>query len=194
MPTLEDSLDSDGIIAECSYRSTHQRVQIVRRGFGQAMLGISPKPPLQDIGAYFNSWDFPTVQAALDTLVSWNPDESPEPDDRWHRHPATGRFRIRGDKRLEYVRDAVGESIEKQIAYAIHVTRGLDYTVECIEENTGAAPEGHCHFSVWTECREQQRYFSVFYYCGRYVVISAYDSWVTVDNVKQRLTDPWPNP
>jgi len=65
MSDLEALLNGDGIIAECSRIDSRRRLQVVRRGFGQAVLGISPKPPLHDAGWYADSWDFPSVQVAF---------------------------------------------------------------------------------------------------------------------------------
>lgn len=85
MMNINELLDNDGILAECSHLDSHRHIQVVARAWGQAMLGISPKPPLQDCGVYLDSWDFPSRKAALQALETWNPEGSPEPSG-WHRH------------------------------------------------------------------------------------------------------------
>lgn len=194
--TLDELLDDDGILAEVSRIDSRRRLQVVRRGWGQAMLGISMNQPLQDVGVYADSWDFPTRQAALDAMEAWNPELSPEPRG-WHRHPSTGRFHIRGDEKLEYVKDTVGDSIETQVAYAVKVTQGEEYEIRKVEEDYTITegptfPNGLRAFYATCEYLGQQCGFDVYYLFGRYVVISPFDA--DIDNIKQRLTDPWPNP
>lgn len=81
-----------------------RRLMVMPLFWGYANLGISPKPPLENAGVFYDSWQFPTHEAALHAFRTWNPEESPEPEG-WDRHVNSGRRRPGGDKSKEYVKE-----------------------------------------------------------------------------------------
>jgi hypothetical protein len=71
------------------------------------------------MGVFDETWDFPSLPAALAAFFTWNPEKDREPTG-WHRHRNTQRYRIGGDPHLEYVKIHQGLrqdwTIEEQIA------------------------------------------------------------------------------
>ncbi len=199
MLSLEELLNDDGIIAECSLIKDRRRITVCRRGFGCAHIGISPMPPMQNIGVYDDSWDFPSPGAALRALSAWKSEEAPK---GWHRHMNSGRYRINGDEDLEYVKDDYrpNMSIEDHVIYAVKVTQGLDRVIKEVQEEPGPVgalfPGGTQCFCVISEsadcthdprCRWLDR---VYHHLDRCVVLSIPDfQWASIDNVIRRLTE-----
>src|SRR5690348_1986145 len=87
-------------------------------------LAMSPKPPLLDV--IFDSWDFPTYDAACQAFYVWNPEQEPEPDG-WHRHIATNRYRINGQADLEYIK--LAGPFEEAIARAVRLIEKKDLVI-----------------------------------------------------------------
>src|SRR5689334_20474932 len=100
-----DILEDSRTVNECI--KDGRRITVQRLLWGMAQLGIGPKSPLQEARIFEDSWDFPSHAAALFAMQRWDPAKTPEPDG-WHRHPGTGRYRIDGDKSLEYVKSDGG--------------------------------------------------------------------------------------
>jgi hypothetical protein len=197
MLILEELLNDNGIIAECSLVKDRRRITVCRRGFGCAHLGISPMPPMQNIGAYDDSWDFPSPQAALKALETWKED-APK---GWHHHVATGRYRIDGDERLEYVKDDYRPdmSIEDHVIYAILTAHGQDRVVIEVSDlgimGAGLFPQGTREFRVVSESSECDHDPKcswtdlVYHYLDRSVVVRAEDlRRISVGDVIRRLT------
>lgn len=190
-------LDEQGFIKQ--RRLPDRRLMAIQPlSYGRASLGIGPKPPFEDVGIYDDVWDYLSVSAAISALDTWNPDDYAEPDG-WNRHPYTGRYRLLGDPRLEYVKYDRG-SLAKQIAYAVQVTQGADRVVSDIEDNPSShgacfprGVKGYIAVSTSTDCTHTQTcrwYDYVYHYLDRYVVVSLVDSFNTsVANVVRRLTE-----
>lgn len=168
--------------------------------YGRAQLGIGPKPPMQDLGVFADSWDFPSIAAAMTALNTWNPAETPEPDG-WHRHPETRRYRIEGRADLEYVK---GDSNAiDEVKRAILVTHGQGRVIREVNDEGVLGklfPQGSRSFRVLSEsseCKHDPRcqwIDVVYHYLDRYVVVRVEDlQRVSVGAVLRRLTDNWPS-
>jgi hypothetical protein len=159
--------------------------------FGGGHIGISPMPPMQNCGVFFDSWDYLDYWHAFAQFLTW--DGQGEPQD-WSRHFKTGRYRIDGVAELEYVKDSDG-TIEDRIRRAIYVTRGSDCINICIEETKRILPlpEEARVFIVEFEhiIREETICFHidcVYCYRDRLVVLAMTDLMGTTRNILRRLT------
>jgi len=144
--------------------------------FGAGQLGISAKPPSQNIGIFADSWDFLDFWQALVQFYIWDGEGEP---DGWSRHFNTGRYRIDGDPRLEYIKDDDG-TLEERIKRAVPIVLGADHVVLNIDEEQSALsdlPDGTHFYIVKSEhfingrnkkCKHASQ---VYAYCDRIVVI-----------------------
>ena len=165
--------------------------------FGRARLGIGPNHPLENAGVFNDTWEFPDITSALAALDNWNPEESPEPDG-WDRHVDTGRYRILGQKEMEYVK--FDGSIDNQVRHAVHVTQGSDRVIEEIRDDSHVLgptfPNGtklYQVISTSTECPHKSPckwHDNVYHYLGRCVILPLPASYnVTVGCVLRRLVN-----
>jgi len=155
--------------------------------FHKARLGIGMLPPLHEVGAFADHWEFPSVASALQAFVAWEPEKQKEPAG-WDRHVATMRYRIGGDPELEYVKCDDG-GIHYKVRYAIRVISGEDHAILTMidrSEILGASfPEGSWFFEVLTKQAE----YNVYCYLDRCVVIPEENMGnVSVGTVVKRLT------
>jgi hypothetical protein len=153
-------------------------------------------PPMQGAGFYFESWSYLNPRAALKAMEEWDSEKDKEPGG-WHRHVMTGRYRINGDKALEYVKNPLGETLEVQVAYALSVTHGETRVVKNFKQTrTGNVfPFGTTHFVVMSEspqCPHNPRCQTidhVYQRFDRWVVLSMEQFYeATIDNILRRLT------
>ena len=79
-----------------------RKLFLIYESFEYIILGIGLLPPLQDSGAFYDTWIYDDVRRALYALEMWNPETQPEPPG-WYRHPATARRRPGGDVSQEYL-------------------------------------------------------------------------------------------
>lgn len=96
-----------------------------------ARLGISEKPPFENVGVFADVWDFPSLTFALAAFFGWNPDEQLEPSG-WHRNLGTRRYRIGGNEQFEYFK--IDSSIEQEMTYIINALSNGERQFDSIEE------------------------------------------------------------
>ena len=178
-----------GILAECSRVDTRRRITVEPTTFGRARLGIGPKSPVIIEGVYDDVWDFLSWHAALKALETWDPEKDAEPDG-WNRHPLSGRYRINGDKNLEWVKDHDGLSIEQNIVSAVISAKGQHCIIDGIMENSlHIGSEMPAYTRCFTVASNGVVQWIVYHYCDRNVVLTVDEMENTsVGNVVQRLT------
>ena len=146
-------------------------------------------PPLHNVQVYADTWEFPSVGAALLAFVNWQPEQQRE-QDGWDRNVATMRYRIGGDATLEYVKcDGGILGVDGQVRYALTVTAGQKFDiVGIIDDNeylSDPFPDGTRYFEVLTKQKE----YHVYTYLDRCVVLTEEEALnVSVGTIIKRLT------
>jgi len=187
---LEILGDEDQVIAECTRLADRRKLVVERQLFHRARLCITDPPPAHQ-GIYATTYDYATPQEALDAMVSWNPEESPEPSG-WTRHHDTGRYRINGDVALEWVKDHHSMNREHNVGYAVRVAQGMHRVILKVEENNehlgSEMPAGTRHFLVTSQDATDERRDSV-YHCADRSVVIGHDEMqrVMLGNIIRRL-------
>ena len=179
-----------GILAECSRVDTKRRITVEPTTFGRARLGIGPKSPVIIEGVYDDVWDFLSWRSALQAMETWNPEKDSEPDG-WNRHYFTQRYRINGDKNLEWVKDDNDLSIEQNIISAVRSAKGQYCLIDGIMENSlHIGSEMPAYTQCFTVASNGVVQWIVYHYCDRSVVLTIDEMKTTsVANVVQRLKD-----
>jgi hypothetical protein len=188
---IEILSDEDQVIAECTRLFDRRKLVVERQVFRRARLCFGSK---EWDGGYDTTYDYATPDAALDAMQRALTGAT-EPTG-WQRHPGTGRYRINGDARLEYVKDHDCWNIEQNIAYALQATQGFDRTIaQVIPDNTlnlgGEFIEGAQCFFVTSETPNDANGVSVswvFHYQDRSVVLKEDEIYeASKQNVARRL-------
>jgi hypothetical protein len=163
--------------------------------FQGVVLAVSLLPPFHTLGVYDERyWEFDHTERGLLAFHGWNPYREPEPQG-WSCHPATGRYRIAGNRLLEYVRSE--GSLIDQIIHAVLVTQGRDRFIQDIKHlpNSRYLPQGIDHFIVrsvvhHTTDRNDRLYESVFTTGTRCVVYTMGEIFsFSLDSLTRRLSD-----
>jgi hypothetical protein len=138
-------------------------------------------------GGYDDVWDYDSPESALNAMQTWQADEV-EPDG-WHRHFGTGRYRINGDKSLEWVKDDDRLSLEHNIIYAVRAKLGYILQDVSVQENSlHIGSEFPAHSKCFTVASEGVVQWVVYHYCDRSVVLGIDEMESTsVANVIERL-------
>jgi|SRR5882757_949242 len=185
--TLLDELLSqdDPILAECTRLADRRMLVVERQTFRRARLGIGSLNGWD--GGYDDVWDFDSPEAALEALQTWQSD-TPEPDG-WIRHYGTGRYRINGDKSLEWVKDDDSIGLEQNIVKAIKFSKRQDFFMDSIQENSlHIGSEFPAHSKCFTVASKGVVRWLVYHCCDRSVVLSVEEmETISIGSVIERL-------
>jgi hypothetical protein len=160
---------------------------IERQIFHRARLCIGANDGIWD-GGYQDVWDYSRPETALAAMKTWLTEETSEPQG-WIRHYGTGRYRINGDKALEWVKDDDRLSPEHNIIYAVRAKLGYILPDVSIQESSlHIGSEMPAHTQCFTVTSKGAVQWIVYRYCHRNVVLSVDEIETTsVGNVIKRL-------
>jgi len=118
----ETGKDPDGILIRRRL-DDRRLLAVVPQSASNAQLGLGMAPPFEDLPAFADSWDYASPVKATWALLTFDPTSITKEPHGWKRHETTGRYRIQGQRRLEYIKPPSGLAVEKQLEHVIQVMR-----------------------------------------------------------------------
>lgn len=182
---LELLSGEDQSIVECTRISDRRVLVVERQIFHRARLCFGARDGIWD-GGYETTYDYESPKSALIALQSVLREDR-EPDG-WTRHFDTGRYRINGDKNLEWIKDNDQLNREKNIIRAIRSTEGNCLIDDVRENSLHVGSEMPAYTQCFTVASKGTVQWIVYRYCHRNVVLSVDEIETTsVGNVIERL-------